>query len=78
MPRKDLTLFKIFEELLDSPEYSLLGSFDFSVMNTPWSLPKGVYKNLLVPNTQGSQESPVINALGSLDSVLNLPPKFLF
>jgi hypothetical protein len=74
-PRKDFDFFRLFEELfvfvIDFLVYSPPGS-----RASPVRLPGvfiagestyiGLQKNLLMQNTPGSQDSPVINRLGSL------------
>ncbi len=79
MLRKDFELFRISKKLfvfvIDSPVYSPPGSRDSPVYSPPGSRPKFVFKkNLLVQNTPGSQDSPGINTLRSLDSLVYLFP----
>jgi hypothetical protein len=61
MSRKDFKFFRIFKELF-------VFVINSSVISTLGSQPKktGLQKILLVQNTPGSQDSRVINTLGSL------------
>jgi hypothetical protein len=45
-------------------------------MNTRGNQPKSVYKNLLVQDTPGSQDSPVMNTMGALTPWSNCTRKF--
>jgi hypothetical protein len=87
MPRKDFKVFRIFEELfvfvIDSSVYSPPGIRDSQCIHhqgaLPRNQPKLVYKRtLLVQNTLGSQDSPVINTPESLDSLVYYSPASFF
>jgi hypothetical protein len=70
-PRSQNTLGMNTPGCHDFLVYSSLGIWDFPVYSPPGSRPKLVYKTTpLVQNTHGSQDSPVINTLESLDSLV--------
>ncbi len=69
MPRKDFEFFRIFKKLfvflIDSPVYSLPGSWDSPVYSPPGSRDSPMY------SSPGSLNSPMMNTPGS-------QPKFVF
>ncbi len=93
MPWKDLSFFRIFRELFvfvidslvysswgswGSPVYSALWSRRSPMINTPWSRPKLVCEKPADAKYTRSQNSTVINKLGSLYSLFCLSPEVFF